>query len=110
MSPNELRGGDQWYNVRPQSLCFRAAVVVHRLGVAGSHDVATVCGITPAKAYEVLWYCAQHAHRYHVQRIAPGRFAPVITRIVELPERCDDVGKMCVFVPRGTRTNIRHQE
>jgi predicted GNAT superfamily acetyltransferase len=77
MSSPELRGGDQWYNERPRSLCFRAAVVVHRLGVANSHDVAKVCGISPAKAYEFLWYCAQHPKLFHVQRIAPGRFAPL---------------------------------
>ena len=76
MTSKELRGGDQWYNERPHSLCFRAAVLVHRLGIANSHDVAAECGITPAKAYEVLWYCARHPQRFHVRRIAPGRFAP----------------------------------
>lgn len=79
MSPGDLRGGDQWYNARPQSLCFRAAVVVHRLGVAGSHDVATACGITPAKANEVLRACLRRPHLYHVRRIAPGRYSPILT-------------------------------
>ena len=77
MIRTDLRGGDQWFNARPQSLCFRAAVVVHRLGVAGSHDVAKACGISHVRAYEVLWYCAQHPKRYHVERIAPGCFAPI---------------------------------
>ena len=74
----DLRGGDQWYNVRPQSLCFRAAVVVHRLGVAGSHEVASACGISTVQANEVLRSCLRRPHLYHVQRISPGRFAPIV--------------------------------
>jgi hypothetical protein len=77
MIRTDLRGGDQWFNARPQSLCFRAAVVVHRLGVAGSHDVAKACGISHVKAYEVLVACTRRPHLYHVHRIAPGRFAPI---------------------------------
>jgi hypothetical protein len=78
MTLSDLRGGDQWYNARPLCLCFRAAVVVHRLGVAGSHDVATACGISPVKAYEVLVACARRPHLYHVRRVGPGRFAPIV--------------------------------
>ncbi len=78
MSPSGLRGGDQWYNARPQSLCFRAAVVVHRLAVAGSHDVATACGISPTKANEVLRACLRRPHIYHIQRVAPGRYSPIL--------------------------------
>ena len=80
MTLMDLRGGDQWYNVRPLSLCFRAAVVVHRLGVAGSHEVATACGISPVQANEVLRSCLRRPHLYHIRRIALGRFAPLITR------------------------------
>lgn len=77
MIRTDLRGGDQWFNARPQSLCFRAAVVVHRLGVAGSHDVANACGISPVQANEVLRSCLRRSHLYHIRRIAPGRFAPM---------------------------------
>ncbi len=77
MNSHELRGGDHWYNARPQSLCFRAAVVVHRLGTAGSHDVAAACGISPAKAYEVLIACTRRKHLYHLRRVGPGRFATI---------------------------------
>jgi hypothetical protein len=79
MIRTDLRGGDQWFNARPQSLCFRAAVVVHRLGVAGSHEVAKVCGISHVQANEVLRSCLRRPHLYHIRRVGPGRFAPMTT-------------------------------
>ena len=102
MNLMDLRGGDQWYNVRPQSLSFRAAVVVHRLGVAGSHEVADACGISLVQANEVLRSCLRRPHLYHIRRIAPGRYAPCS------PDQ--DVDKMRVLVPRGAQTHIRHPE
>lgn len=102
MNLMDLRGGDQWYNVRPQSLSFRAAVVVHRLGVAGSHEVANACGISLVQANEVLRSCLRRPHLYHIRRIAPGRYAPLS------PDQ--DVDKMRVLVPRGAGIHIRHPE
>lgn len=77
MNPRDLRGGDQWYNARPQSLCFRAAVIVHRLGSAGSREVAAACGITLIQANEVLRACLRRPHLFHVRRIAPGKYGPI---------------------------------
>ena len=77
MIRTDLRGGDQWFNARPQSLCFRAAVVLHRLGVSCSQDVAKACGISYVRAYQVLVACTRRPYLYHVHRIAPGRFAPM---------------------------------
>lgn len=77
MTPSDLRGGDHWYNARPLSFCYRAAVVVHRLGTASSHDVASACGLPVAKAYEVLVACCRRPHIYHVQRVGHGRFARI---------------------------------
>jgi len=75
--PRDLRGGDHWYAARSQTVCFRAAAVVHRLGEAGSHDVASACGISVAKAYEALVACCRRPHLYHLQRVDSGRFAPL---------------------------------
>jgi hypothetical protein len=75
--PRDLRGGDHWYAARPQTVCFRAAAVVHRRGGAGSHDVAAACGIPVAKAYEALVACCRRPHLYHVVRGARGRFVPL---------------------------------
>lgn len=77
--PADLRGGDHWYLARPQTVCFRAAVVVHRLGSAGSHDVASACDISVAKAYEALVACCRRPRLYHVRRAGPGRFAVIST-------------------------------
>jgi len=75
----DLRGGDHWYHARSQTWCFRVAVVVHRLGEAGSHDVAAAYGITPAKANEALRACLRRPQVYHIRRVSPGRFAPIAT-------------------------------
>jgi hypothetical protein len=76
--PSDLRGGDHWYAARPQTMCFRAAAVVHRLGVATSHDVAAACGIPVAKAYEALVACCRRPYLYHVGRGERGRFVPLM--------------------------------
>ena len=76
MTITDLRGGDQWYQARSLSLCYQVAVVVHRLGVAGSDDVARVCSLSRIKAYEVLTACTRRPYLYHIRRVGPGRFAP----------------------------------
>ena len=81
MSSRDLRGGDQWYNARAQSLCFRAAVVVHRLGSAGSRDVAAACGISLIQANEVLRACLRRPYLFHIRRIGRGRYATITTAI-----------------------------
>jgi hypothetical protein len=73
--PPSRRGGDRWYNARPSCLCFRAAAVVHRLGEAGTAEVAEACGVTRNRAYELLIACARKPHLYHLRRVGPGRYA-----------------------------------
>lgn len=89
--PRDLRGGDHWYAARAQTVCFRAAAVVHRLGEAGSHDVANACGISVAKAYEALVACCRRPSLYHIIRASRGRFTPIDFSQVEAtrhdPER-----------------------
>lgn len=74
------RGGDHWYNARTACLCFRAAAVVHRQGEAGSHAIAAACGVSVARAYEVLVACARRPHLYHLRRVGPGRFRSLAAR------------------------------
>jgi hypothetical protein len=71
----DLRGGDQWYQARSLSRCYQAAVIVHRLGIAGSDDVARACAISRIKAYEALIACTRRPHLYHIQRMGGGKFS-----------------------------------
>lgn len=67
-------GGDHWYNARAESLNFRVAAALHRLGQGKARAVATVCGIRVQQAYDSLLACARRPHLYHLRRLPGGRF------------------------------------
>jgi hypothetical protein len=77
LCPRPRHGGDHWQQARSQCRCFRAAAVVHRLGLADAATVARLLGWSWNEAREALRDAAARPHLYHLHRPQRGRFAPL---------------------------------